>query len=382
MPSRLDGNDGLFNMKYYELLIGFDLTVFPSYYEPFGYTPLESLAFHVPTITTTLAGSGLMAISNSEKNSNGILVIERNDENRDEVVDKIAIHLHEFSALTDAERIARREAAHTTSGIALWSNQISNYENSFSLALQKVEKREALFRNQRVISVPVEAFPEPPVANQPIWRNIFVEFKIPEKLKALETLSKNLWWTWNHEACDLFESLAPEEWQSTGCNPIALMNSLSYERWQELEKNTAFLKNLELVHQNFLAYINKQKKQGPEITYLSMEYGLHTSLKLYSGGLGILAGDYLKEASDANLNMTGIGLLYRYGYFDQSVNLKGEQRESYEKERFTKLPIHPVYEEENRRLTIGISFPGRTVWAQAWRLDVGESTAILAGYRH
>ena len=377
VPSRLDGNDGLFNMKYYELLIGFDLTVFPAYYEPFGYTPLESLAFHVPTITTTLAGSGLMAISNSEKNSNGILVIERNDENRDEVVDKIAIHLHEFSALTDPERIARREAAHTTSGIALWSNQISNYENSFSLALQKVEEREALFRNQRVISVPVEAFPEPPVANQPIWRNIFVEFKIPEKLKALETLSKNLWWTWNHEACDLFESLAPEEWQSTGCNPIALMNCLSYERWQELEKNTAFLKNLELVHQNFLAYINKQKKQGPEITYLSMEYGLHTSLKLYSGGLGILAGDYLKEASDANLNMTGIGLLYRYGYFDQSVNLKGEQRESYEKERFTKLPIHPVYEEENRRLTIGISFPGRTVWAQAWRLDVGRVPLYL-----
>ena len=376
-PCRLDGNDGLFNMKYYELLIGFDLTVFPSYYEPSGYTSLESLAFHVPTITTTLTGFGLMVASNPEKNANGIFVIERNDENYDDVVDKIAVHLHEFGNLTDAEREAQREAAYATSGIALWSNLIAPYENSYSLALQKVEKRETLFRNQRVISVPVEAFPEPPVANQPIWRNIFVEFKIPEKLKALDTLSKNLWWTWHHEACDLFESLAPEEWQSSGSNPIALMNSLSYERWQELENNPSFLKNMKLVYQNFLAYIDKQKKPGPEIAYLSMEYGLHTSLKLYSGGLGILAGDYLKEASDANLNMTGIGLLYRYGYFDQSVNLKGEQRESYKKERFTKLPIHPVYDGENRRLTIGISFPGRTVWAQAWRMDVGRIPLYL-----
>ena len=378
VPTYLDGNDGLFNMKYYELLIGFDLTVFPSYYEPFGYTPLESLAFHIPTITTSLTGFGITVTSKLKKTSDGIFVVERTDENYDEVVDKIANHLLEFSFLTEKEREAQRESAHTISRIALWSNLIAYYKDAYNLALQKVEKREAVFRNQRVIQTPIEAFIEPPAPNKPIWRNIFIEFKIPEKLNALDALSRNLWWTWNDAACELFESLDHEGWESSGCNPIALQNGLFYDRWQELENDPAFLKNLELVHQEFEAYMNpSHKKQGPGIAYFSMEYGLHTSLKLYSGGLGILAGDYLKEASDANLKMTGIGLLYRYGYFDQLVNLKGEQIESYKKEHFTKLPIHPVYDQDNERLTIGISFPGRTVWAQAWRIDVGRIPLYL-----
>ena len=378
VPTYLDGNDGLFDMKYYELLIGFDLTVFPSYYEPFGYTPLESLAFHIPTITTTLTGFGLTVISKLKKVSDGILVIERTDENYDEVVDNIAAHLFEFSMLTNDERKTRREMAYTISRIALWSNLIEYYQNAYDLALQKVEKREALFKNQRVIKTPIEAFIEPPIPNKPIWRNIFIEFKIPEKLKALEALSKNLWWTWHDEAGELFVLLDNDKWENSECNPIALQNSLTLERWQELENNSEFVTKLEHVHQKYKAYMNPGfEKKGPGIAYFSMEYGLHTSLKLYSGGLGILAGDYLKEASDVNLDMTGLGLMYRYGYFDQSVNLKGEQIENYKKEHFTKLPIHPVYDKDKERLSIGIPLPGRTVWAQAWRIDVGRVPLYL-----
>ena len=121
----------------------------------------------------------------------------------------------------------------------------------------------------------------------------------------------------------------------------------------------------------------KQNRVAPVIAYFSMEYGLHSSLKIYSGGLGVLAGDYLKEASDSNVHMFGIGLLYRYGYFKQVISVNGDQMEVSESEHFSKTPTIPVRDEHGNWITISIILPGRTLTARIWKVEVGRVELYL-----
>mgnify|MGYP000273358389 CR=1 FL=1 len=121
----------------------------------------------------------------------------------------------------------------------------------------------------------------------------------------------------------------------------------------------------------------KSEMVSPSISYFSMEYGLHSSLKIYSGGLGILAGDYLKEASDKATKITGVGLLYRYGYFSQKLSSAGNQEADYEAQDFSKIPVTPVTDESGKWLIVSIDLPGRTLYARVWRVDVGRIELYL-----
>ncbi len=376
VPSYLNGDDGIFNMPYYDLLIGFDLTVFPSYYEPWGYTPLESLAFHVPTVTTSLTGFGYWVSKLFKNPGNGITIIERTDSNDLEVVGEITKSVLRIASLDQKHTMEAKEKALEISKSALWKNQIKYYNMAFNIAISKISERsETIVETEKIETLSQsEKFI---VANTPVWKRLLVQKNIPEKLHALEELSKNLWWSWNYDAIELFRSIDPNLWEGCEENPIAFFDMISFDRFLRLEKDKNFLKKLNDIYNRFMAYMQKPLKQGPKIGYFSMEYGLHDSIKLYSGGLGVLAGDYLKEASDASCNIIAVGLLYRYGYFKQIISAYGDQIAQYDSQKFSKTPAQPVRDEKGNWMSIQIVLPGRTVKARIWRLNVGRIPLFL-----
>lgn len=217
-----------------------------------------------------------------------------------------------------------------------------------------------------------------PDVENPNWKKLFVESNIPEKLAPLKELSRNIWWAWNNEARELFQTIDAEIWEECEHNPIVLLEKVSYDRFQELENDKTFMDKLDVAYQLFQNYLKERENtEGPQIAYFSMEYGLHDSLKIFSGGLGILAGDYLKEASDQKVNLVGIGLLYRYGYFKQTISIHGEQMSNYEAQQFSKIPVQPAFDADGNWVHIEVEYPGRTALARVWKVEIGSIKLFL-----
>ena len=213
---------------------------------------------------------------------------------------------------------------------------------------------------------------------QPVWKKLFVESNIPEKLTPLKELSRNLWWVWNTEARDLFQSIDAETWEECEHNPILLLEKVNYQRFLELENDDEFILKMNHVSSALNKYLEVRKDlHGPSIAYFSMEYGLHDSLKIFSGGLGILAGDYLKEASDSKVDLVAVGLLYRYGYFRQNISINGEQLSNYDAQQFSKIPVQPAYDKNGDWIFIQVEYPGRMVTARVWQVNVGSIKLFL-----
>jgi len=219
---------------------------------------------------------------------------------------------------------------------------------------------------------------QPTVVEMPQWRKFIVESDLPERLAPLRALSRNFWWVWNNEARDLFQYVNEKVWESCEHNPIILLEQVSFQRFRELEKDAVFTRMMDSTYEKFLSYLKERENlEKPQIAYFSMEYGLHDSLKIFSGGLGILAGDYLKEASDSKVDLVGIGLLYRYGYFRQTLNMHGEQMANYIPEHFSKIPVQPTYDNNGNWLTIEVEYPGRVLKAHVWEVNVGAVKLYL-----
>ncbi len=217
-----------------------------------------------------------------------------------------------------------------------------------------------------------------PNVAEPSWKKFIVESNLPEKLAPLREIAKNLWWVWSPEARELFQSIDIEVWEECEHNPILLLEKVSFSRLKELENDEVFLGKMEDTHKLLNEYLAaRTEKSGPSIAYFSMEYGLHDSLKIFSGGLGILAGDYMKEASDSKVDIVGIGLLYRYGYFKQVLNLHGEQMANYEAQRFSTIPVQPAYDSDGSWVVVDITFPGRIVKARVWEVFIGAARLYL-----
>ncbi len=214
--------------------------------------------------------------------------------------------------------------------------------------------------------------------NQPVWRDATVTAELPLKLAPLATLAKNLWWVWNSEAKNLFRDLNPDLWRSTGENPVMLLQRLSAERLQEIGNDADLMKRLERTYADFQEYMAKpMRKDVPSVAYFSMEYGLCNCLKIYSGGLGVLAGDYIKEASDSCVDMTAVGFLYRYGYFTQTLSVDGQQMANYESQNFNQLPIEQVCDADGSPMILEVPFPDRIVYSHVWRVNVGRMCLYL-----
>ena len=212
----------------------------------------------------------------------------------------------------------------------------------------------------------------------PSWGSVRVTRHLPGELSGLETLCKNLWWCWNERAKALFKYVDADLWHRTGHNPMVILDQVSLKRYRQLARDGEFISQLHSVMDEFNGYMAEKARRGtPSMAYFCMEYGLDTSLKIYSGGLGILAGDYLKESSDMNVNMVAVGLLYRYGYFTQRLTPQGNQVADYNAQDFLKIPAEPVLAQDGGWLTVSMQFPGRMLHARVWKVAVGRTDLYL-----
>jgi starch phosphorylase len=215
-------------------------------------------------------------------------------------------------------------------------------------------------------------------ANAPLWKELNVKSRLPEQLKCLDELAHNMWWAWNYEARNMFKSLDEKLYEEVGHNPVLLLERLSYDRKEEIVKDKAMMKTVNEVYKLFRQYMDeKPNADRPSVAYFSMEYGLNQVLKIYSGGLGMLAGDYLKEASDSNVDMCAVGFLYRYGYFTQSLSMDGQQIANYEAQNFNSLPIERVVDEKGNPVVVDVPYINYQVHAYVWQVNVGRIKLYL-----
>ena len=214
--------------------------------------------------------------------------------------------------------------------------------------------------------------------NEPHWKEMSVRSTLPEQLKCLDELAHNLWWAWNYEARDLWESLDADLYEEVNQNPVLLLERLSYDRKEAIVNDKVLMSRVHDVYSKFREYMDqKPDSSRPSVAYFCMEYGLNQVLKIYSGGLGILAGDYLKEASDSNVDMCGVGFLYRYGYFKQSLNMEGQQIAQYEAQNFNSLPIERELDENGNQMIVDVPYMNYEVHAYVWRVNVGRIKLYL-----
>lgn len=214
--------------------------------------------------------------------------------------------------------------------------------------------------------------------NETNLKEINVKSNLPVSLNKLEEIAQNIWWTWDSAAKTLFRQIDQEAWVEASSNPVLLLNILNYEKLVAMGSNIDFIRKVETVYNEFKTYLDVPKNtKVPSIAYFSMEYGLTEVLKIYSGGLGVLAGDYLKEASDSNVDLTAIGFLYRYGYFTQSLSVDGQQVAVYEAQNFNNLPLQQMKDENDQPILIEVPYPGRTVYSYLWKVSVGRIALYL-----
>ncbi len=215
-------------------------------------------------------------------------------------------------------------------------------------------------------------------SNNPIWRDIHVHAVLPPELEPLQEISHNLWWVWNEEARAIFEKIDLEEWEKSEKNPVVMMQNLQSDVTEKAIQNKELMQRLNRVYDTFKRYMNQPyDAHRPSVAYFSMEYGLSHVLKIYSGGLGVLAGDYLKEASDSRVDMTAVGFLYRYGYFTQSLSVDGQQIASYEAQNFCSLPITQVMNPDGSPMILEVPFHDRIVYSNVWKVGVGRVDLYL-----
>jgi len=214
--------------------------------------------------------------------------------------------------------------------------------------------------------------------NIPNWKEVTVKSRIPVELEKLSEIARNIWWAWNFEATELFRDLDQELWKECGQNPVLLLERMSYEKLEALTKDKVILRRMNEVYTKFRDYMDvKPDSQRPSVAYFSMEYGLSSVLKIYSGGLGVLAGDYLKEASDSNVDLCAVGFLYRYGYFTQTLSMDGQQIANYEAQNFGQLPIDRVLDADGKPLVVDVPYLDYYVHANVWRVNVGRISLYL-----
>ena len=214
--------------------------------------------------------------------------------------------------------------------------------------------------------------------NTPNWKEVTVKSRIPVELEKLSEIARNIWWAWNFEATELFRDLDPELWKECGQNPVLLLERMSYEKLEALTKDKVILRRMNEVYTKFRDYMDvRPDSQRPSVAYFSMEYGLSSVLKIYSGGLGVLAGDYLKEASDSNVDLCAVGFLYRYGYFTQTLSMDGQQIANYEAQNFGQLPIDRVLDADGKPLVVDVPYLDYYVHANVWRVNVGRISLYL-----
>ncbi len=215
-------------------------------------------------------------------------------------------------------------------------------------------------------------------ANAPQWKEVTIKSTLPKELKCLDELAHNMWWAWNYEARELWKSLDKDLYEEVGHNPVMLLDRLSYERKEAIVNDKTIMERVKSVYKLFRDYMDVEPDATrPSVAYFCMEYGINQVVKIYSGGLGMLAGDYMKEASDSNVNMCGVGFLYRYGYFKQTLSMDGQQIAQYDAQNFSSLPVERVLDENGQPLVVDVPYMNYQVHAYVWVMNVGRIKLYL-----
>lgn len=215
-------------------------------------------------------------------------------------------------------------------------------------------------------------------------QTIYVFPSIPEPLQFLDNFPRNLWWSWQRDAVELFRRIDPRLWREANGNPLLFSTMIHQDRLDELAKDDSFLAHQTRVKTRFEAMLQKPMNASPTafgekgtIAYFSMEFGIHESLPLFAGGLGILAGDHLKSASDMMIPLTGVGLFYRQGYFHQYLDYDGYQQESYPRTDMFTIPLQQALDANGNRIQISVTGPDGIIHAVVWKLDIGRVPLYL-----
>ncbi len=215
-------------------------------------------------------------------------------------------------------------------------------------------------------------------ANTPNWRDIVVNTSLPEELQPLDEMAHNMWLAWNHDARELYKAMDEELWHDVQQNPVLMLSRINYMKLKELAQDKKFITEMNRVYKEFRTYMDVEPDTTrPSVAYLCMEYGLNHILKIYSGGLGILAGDFIKEASDSNVRMYAVGFLYRFGYFTQTLAMDGQQVANYEAQNFSQLPIVRQLDKDGTPMVVDVPYNNYTVHAFVWRVNVGRVSLYL-----
>lgn len=215
-------------------------------------------------------------------------------------------------------------------------------------------------------------------SNTPAWKELSIKSSLPKELECLDELAHNMWWAWNYEAREMWKSLDEKLYEEVDHNPVLLLERLNYDRKEEIVKDKALMAKVNDVYGKFRAYMDvKPDSKRPSVAYFSMEYGINQVVKIYSGGLGMLAGDYLKEASDSNVDMCAVGFMYRYGYFKQSLSMDGQQIANYDAQNFNSLPLVREVDKNGDPVIIDVPYMNYHVHAYVWRMNVGRISLYL-----
>lgn len=384
----LNGSDGVFDILYEEALAACDLSIFPSFYEPWGYTPLESIAYAVPTITTDLSGFGNWVSGLSEDYKDAVLVLPRANKSEADFTTSLTDALENVvkqHSGSDFKRQVRKKAL-AIAELADWEHFYIEYLKAYEQAVNFNEIYHAKF-DLAGEEESITAIHDAEVV-LPRFRQIQYESLLPEKLSALRDIAYNFWWVWNYDAKTLFQRIDSELWESVNHNPVHFLNLVSSSSLQKASHNDDFMHLYLEILDRFQNYEKERAEVirfcstpavGSEhpIAYFCLEYGIDECLPIYSGGLGILAGDYIKAMSDLKAPMIAIGLFYKQGYFFQSIDSHGDQVALYKDWDVSQIPMKQVLNEFGKPTLVGVEMLGKTVHAQTWEVKVGHINLYL-----
>lgn len=386
----LNGSDGVFNMLSDQALAAADLSIFPSFYEPWGYTPLESISYSTPTVTTDLAGFGAWAAHLKNDITDAVYVLPRKNVTEAAAVTELSEYLLKFvKSSQDANFLSvGRKKAYEIACLADWQYFYQDYLDAYEQAANFNALYHAKFAAAEEENKFVTTIHEAESA-LPRFRSFQYECPLPEALCGLRTLAFNFWWSWHEEVKILFQKIDPELWENVQHNPAHFLNLISTQALQRAAENKDYMWLYNNAMQTFAQDSAVDLLQAVKfcssaavstktpIAYFCMEYGIDELLPIYSGGLGILAGDYLKTMSDLKVPMVAVGLFYRQGYFKQVVDAEGEQQAIYESWDTNKIPMRQVNDANGKALLTTIEILGRTVYIRAWEVKVGYVNLYL-----
>ena len=378
-PALLDGKDGFLNMRYEEVLAACDLGVFPSWYEPWGYTPQESAAHAVPTVTTDLSGFG-MWVRSSQRDKNGVTIICRRQTSYDETAASLRDVLLQYASLPEEQMQEHRHMVRHVAEGCSWEQFFPYYVQAYGLALDKARQRSSQPAGGSTTLTRVLAAT---MSTTPNLHSFTALTSLPPAIGRLRELAHNLWWSWHPECHYLFSALNEEEWERSNHNPIATLEKATRARLIIVAHEQSYLRLYNQTMAAFDAYMAETPQSfGPltpqqPLAYFSTEYGLSECLPIYSGGLGVLSGDHLKSASDLNIPLVAVGLLYKNGYFRQIIDKNGDQTPVYPENDFATLPIEQVKDQDGKPREIYLQMPGRRLHVQIWLVRVGRINLYL-----